>query len=159
MNRKRIALITSLAFLSQSAIESFSPLKHTLESDVEAVSESNKQQSNKKYPDITKELDITSMEQYSSNVLFMNLTLRKFYVKDAYIDDQNYYHLLMAPLKTSNQYFVTTLKSNKTIKIGNQITIQGFINGKVKVHDEHTFNSKYNGKSAVSVMVDDFKLK
>ncbi|WP_195701252.1 hypothetical protein [Companilactobacillus futsaii] len=71
MNRKRIALITSLIFLSDCTVENFNPLRNNLKSDVEAVSESNKKKSNDKYPDISKELDITSMEQYSSNVLFM----------------------------------------------------------------------------------------
>ena len=158
MNRKRIALITSLIFLSDCTVENFNPLKNNLKSDVEAVSQSNKKKSKDKYPDISKELDITSMEQYSSNVLFMNLTLRNFFVKDIYLDDQSNYHLLLTPLKTSNQYFVTTIKTNKTIKIGNKITIQGSINGKVKVHDEYSFNSKYNGKNAVSVMVDHFEI-
>ena len=146
MNRKRIALITSLIFLSDCSIESFNPLKNDLKSDVQAVSQSHKKKTSDKYPNISKELDITSMEQYSSNVLFMNLTLRNFHVKDIYLDDQGTYHLLLTPLKTSNQYFVTTIKSSKTIKIGDKITIQGFINGKVKVHDEHSFNPKYNGK-------------
>lgn len=158
MNRKRIALITSLIFLSDCSIESFNPLKNDLKSDVQAVSQSHKKKTSDKYPDISKELDITSMEQYSSNVLFMNLTLRNFHVKDIYLDDQGTYHLLLTPLKTSNQYFVTTIKSSKTIKIGDKITIQGFINGKVKVHDEHSFNPKYNGKKAVSVIVDHFEI-
>ena len=158
MNRKRIALITSLIFLSDCSIESFNPLKNDLKNDVQAVSQSHKKKTSDKYPDISKELDITSMEQYSSNVLFMNLTLRNFHVKDIYLDDQGTYHLLLTPLKTSNQYFVTTIKSSKTIKIGDKITIQGFINGKVKVHDEYSFSSKYNGKKAVSVIVDHFEI-
>lgn len=158
MNRKRIALITSLIFLSDCSIESFNPLKNDLKNDVQAVSQSHKKKTSDKYPDISKELDITSMEQYSSNVLFMNLTLRNFHIKDIYLDDQGTYHLLLTPLKTSNQYFVTTIKSNKTIKIGDKITIQGFINGKVKVHDEYSFSPKYNGKKAVSVIVDHFEI-
>lgn len=116
MNRKRIALLTGLTVLTTAMINTANPLKRSFTDEIDASSSQEEVKPKKKYPNASKELDLTSTEQYSSKSLFMNITLNDFYIKDLGIDSNRNYHLLLAPIKTSNQYFLVTLYSDKKIK-------------------------------------------
>jgi len=154
MNRKRIALLTSLAILTNTAVTTNNHL-------LNAETRQNKAKSNAsaaKYPDISEKLDLTSMQQYTSVSLFMNVTLNDFYVKDTAVDDNGYYILLLAPIKSSDQYFLVTTKSKRNVKINQKINIQGFLNGKIKINTiqvNNGINKKYLNKVAVSMLADD----
>lgn len=161
MNRKRIALLTGLTLLTGTSLNNTNLLKHSLIHNIEASKTSTNSKQSEKYPDIMKKLDVTSMQQYSSQSLFMNITMNKFYIKDI-ASNSNKTHLILVPIKTSNQYFILTLDSNdKNISVGQKITIHGFLNGKVRINNKYILaglNKKYLNKKVVSVMADDFKV-
>lgn len=158
MNRKRIALLTGLTMFSGITISNHNLLRNTTIQRVNAAEIKNKLKSKQKYPDVTKKLDITSMAQYSSNTLFMNVTLNNFYIKDLASDEKGHLHILLSPIKTSNQYFLVTVPSNNKIKRDSYITIQGFLNGKTRIDDELGLNKKYLNKKVVSMLVDNISL-
>lgn len=161
MNRKRIALLTGLTLLTGTTLTNTNLLKHSLIRNVEASKTSNKLKRSEKYPDIMNKLDVTSMDQYSSQSLFMNVTINKFYIKDV-ATDSNKTYIILVPIKTSNQYFLLTLdSSNKKIKSNQQITVHGFLNGKTRITSKYLMtglDKKYLNKKAVSVMADDFDI-
>lgn len=161
MNRKRIALLTSLTVLAGSVINTTNPLRNVTTHQADAAQLKSDLKANQKYPDIMKKLDVTSMAQYASNSLYMNITLKKFYIRDIVQDDQEKTYLLLAPLKSSDQYFLTKLDTNKKLKIGRKITVQGFLNGRVKLGGESTnigLNKDYLNKKAISIMTDNYSL-
>jgi hypothetical protein len=91
----------------------------------------------------------------------MNVTLKDFYVKESTIDNYGQYHLLLAPIKTSDQYFLVVTKSKAAIKKGHKITVQGFLNGKTKIDDTQLnagINSKYSNKKVVSILADNIEI-
>lgn len=161
MNRKRIALLTGLTILMTAAVNTTNPLRNALKNDAEAARIKTNLKPNSKYPDIANKLDLTSMEQYSSVHLFMNVTLKDFYVKESTIDNYGQYHLLLAPIKTSDQYFLVVTKSKAAIKKDHKITVQGFLNGKTKIDDTQLnagINSKYSNKKVVSILADNIEI-
>lgn len=161
MNRKRIALLTGLTILMTAAVNTTNPLRNALKNDAEAAQIKTNLKPNSKYPDIADKLDLTSMEQYSSVNLFMNVTLKDFYVKESVIDNYGQYHLLLAPIKTSDQYFLVVTKSKADIKKGRKIIVQGFLNGKTKIDNTQLnagLNSKYFNKKVVSILADNIGL-
>lgn len=161
MNRKRIALLTGLTLLAGAVVNTTNPLRNAVKNDAEAAQIKTNLKPNSKYPDIAKKLDLTSMEQYSSVNLFMNVTLKDFYVKESSIDNYGQSHLLLAPLKTSDQYFLVVTKSAKTIKKNDMITVQGFMNGKTGIDNAQIaagLNQKYLNKKVVSLIADNIGL-
>jgi len=161
MNRKRIALLTGLTLLTGTIVNTTNPLRYATKAHAEAAQNKTKLKPHSKYPDISKELDLTSMEQYSSVNLFMNVTLKDFYVKDSTIDDYGQYHLLLAPIKSSNQYFLIVTKSKQVIKKNRKISVQGFLNGKTRIDDQQInagLNQKYLNKKVVSMLADNISL-
>lgn len=152
-----MALVTSLTLLMSSIVNANNPLRNTVVTEVNASQSKEKQNNSQKYPNIESKLDLTSMAQYSSVNLYMNVTLKKFYIKDYTNNDQDEYRLLLAPIKSSNQYFIATVKSNKKFKVNQRITIKGFLNGRIKIDNELIatgFESKYLNKKVVSIMPD-----
>jgi len=91
-------------------------------------------------------------------MLFMNVTLKKFYVKDYSIDTKGKYHLLLVPIKTSDQYFLVIIDSDAKITKNQQISVQGFLNGKTRIDFSQGFNKKYLDKKAVSILADNFTI-
>jgi len=158
MNRKRKALLTGLTLFVGTTISPNTLLKSSNLNEVEAAKTRTKLKTHQKYPNIMKELDVTSMEQYASDMLFMNVTLKKFYIKDYSIDAKGQYHLLLAPLETSNQYFVVVTKLNQKVAQNQQITVQGFLNGKTRIKFDQGFNKKYLNRKAVSILADNVTL-
>ncbi len=158
VNRKRRALLTGLTIFLGTSVSSTDLIKTSNINEIEAAKLKTKLKANKKYPDVTKELDITSMEQYASNMLFMNVTLKKFYVKDYSIDTKGKYHLLLVPIKTSDQYFLVIIDSDAKITKNQQISVQGFLNGKTRIDFSQGFNKKYLDKKAVSILADNFTI-
>lgn len=157
MNRKRIAFLTGFTILMGSAISSNNPLRSSIVQEVKATEVKTDLVPSRKYPDVTKKLDLTSMAQYESANLFMNVTLKKFYIKYIAVDKDKQTHLLLAPLKNSDQYFLTTITTDKKLKKNQQITIQGFLNGKSTIDQELInigFNAKYLNKRTVSILTD-----
>ena len=161
MNRKRVALFTSLTVLISTVISNTNPLRNTITHEVNAAQVKGNSKIDQKYPNITQKLDLVSMEQYSSDNLFMNVTLKKFYVKDTALDQQGKYYLLLTPIKTSNQYFLVTIKSSQKIQAHRNITVRGFLDGKTRINNEQIqmgLDSKYLNKKVVSMMGDNFSL-
>lgn len=157
MNRKRIALFTSLTLLTGIPINDTHLAKNRVMHTVKASESKRIAKVSSKYPDITQELDITSMEQYTSNNLFMNVTLKKFYIKDLSTNKQGQILIILAPLKTSNQYFYLQTDLISQAKINQKITVQGFLNGKTKLTNKQIddgLNPKYLNKKVVSIMPD-----
>ncbi|MFC6177576.1 hypothetical protein ACFQAV_12225 [Companilactobacillus huachuanensis] len=161
MNRKRIALLTGLTILTSTIVNTTNPLRYATKAQAEAAQNKSNLKPNSKYPDISKELDLTSMDQYSSVNLFMNVTLKNFYVKDLAIDEYDQYHLILTPIKSSDQYFLIVTKSKQPIKKNRKISIQGFINGKTRIDDKQIdagLNQKYFNKKVVSMLADNIGL-
>lgn len=154
MNRKKIALLTSLTIFSGTNIPFNNLINNHSNNVIKAAQRKKVSKTESKYPDIMKKLDITSMQQYDSNILFMSIALKNFYVKAFHTDDSGKTNILLAPLITSNQYFVTSVNLDHKIKKNQRITIQGFLNGKTKISKKQNFDDKYINKSAVSVLVD-----
>ncbi|KRN98678.1 hypothetical protein [Companilactobacillus kimchiensis] len=157
MNRKHIALLTGLTLLTGSLSNNVEWLRNSITQNVTAAQTVTNLKSNQKYPDISKKLDLISMEQYTSDNLFMNVTLKKFYIKDSAIDSAGNCHLLLVPVKSSNQYFLLITKSNRTLKNNRLITVQGFLNGKNKINNTQIMaglSKKYLNKTAVSITAD-----
>lgn len=161
MNRKRIALLTGLTLFTGLASNNAAWSKNTMIRAVEATQVKDDLNPNQKYPDIAKKLDLTSMAQYSSDNLFMNVTLKKFYIKDISATNDGQSYLLLAPIKTSNQYFLLLTKSNSKFKVNQRITVQGFLNGKSKITTTQInsgLNPKYLNKKVVSIMPDNIAI-
>lgn len=160
MNRKRLALLTGLTlFAGGTATVNHLVIKPET-ADVKAAQLKDSLKPTKKYPNIKKELDLTSMEQYTSDNLFMNVTLNKFYIKDVGFKDDEY-TLLLAPIKSSRQYFLITTKSSQPIKKNHKITVQGFLNGKSKISVKEIdagINKRYLHKKIVTMLPDNFTL-
>ncbi|HIY92190.1 hypothetical protein [Companilactobacillus sp. HBUAS56275] len=154
MNRKKIALLTSLTIFSGTNIPFNNSVNNQSINIIKAAQRKKSSKVESKYPDIMKKLDITSMQQYDSNMLFMGVTLNKFYIKDFSTNKSGKTSLLLAPLNTSDQYFVASTKLDHKVKKNQRITIQGFLNGKTKINAKQNFNKKYLNKSAVSVLID-----
>jgi len=157
MNQKRLALLTGLTLLTGPLVNQVEWMRNTVIQEAEATQVKDNLKPSKKYPDVTKKLDVTSMQQYASSTLFMNATLNKFYIKDLTLDKQGQYHLLLAPIKTSDQYFLVVTKSSQLIRVHHRITIQGFLSGKTKIDTTQInagLNKKYLNKSAVSIVAD-----
>lgn len=151
MNQRKLALLTSLTLFTGTAITvpQFADTTNVKAAQLKPT---------KKYPNIKNKLDLTSMEQYSSVNLFMNVTLNKFYIKDVGSKDGTY-TLLLAPIKSSGQYFLITTKSDKVIKKHHKITVQGFLNGKSKISTteiESGLNRRYLHKKVVTMLPDKF---
>ncbi|GEO78518.1 hypothetical protein FD29_GL001572 [Companilactobacillus mindensis DSM 14500] len=157
MNRKRIALLTGLTLFTGVTANNAAWSKNTMIHAAEATQAKGELDSNQRYPDITKKLDLTSMDQYTSDNLFMNVTLKKFYIKNISVTKDNQNYLILAPIKTSNQYFLLLTKANPKFKINQRITVQGFLNGKSKITTKQINNGlepKYLNKKVVSIMAD-----
>lgn len=154
MNRKKIALLTGLTIFGGTNIPYNNLINNQSNNVIKAAQRKKSSRTESKYPNIMKKLDITSMQQYDSNILFMSITLNNFYIKDFHTDNSGKTNLLLVPLSTSDQYFVTSVKIDHKIKKNQRITIQGFLNGKTKISKKQNFNDKYLDKSAVSVLVD-----
>ncbi|GEO58459.1 hypothetical protein [Companilactobacillus bobalius] len=154
MNRKKIALLTGLTIFGGTNIPYNNLINNQSNNVIKAAQRKKSSRTESKYPNIMKKLDITSMQQYDSNILFMSITLNNFYIKDFHTDNSGKTNLLLVPLSTSDQYFVTSVKLDHKIKKNQRITIQGFLNGKTKISKKQNFNDKYLDKSAVSVLVD-----
>jgi len=157
MNRKRTAFLTSLTLLMISSINSHNPLKNVSTLEIQAKKTKNKLKLNKRYPSINDKLDVVSMDQYSNSILFMNVTLENFYIKSLIKNNDQSYSLLLTSIKTSNQYFFTTVYSIQGIKRNNYITIQGFLNGRTKIDQNKInfgLNSKYSEIKAISLLTD-----
>lgn len=157
MNRKQIALMTGLTIISGINFSNNYSSKKPNVQIIKATQKNKKSKYKTKYPDIMNKLDITSMQQYESNMLFMNISLKDFYIKDFSLDSTGKTHLLLAPLSTSNQYFLAVTKTTKSFKRNQRITIQGFLNGKTTIKSKDNFNSKYLNQTAVSILVDHIK--
>ena len=161
MNQKRLALLTGLTLMTGPLINNVEWLRNTTIQEAAATQIKTNLKPTKKYPDVTKELDVTSMQQYTSSNLFMNVTLSKFYIKDAALDDQGQYHLLLAPIKTSDQYFLLVTKSSQIIRTGRRLTVQGFLSGKTNIGSEQIksgLNKKYLNKKVVSIAADNISI-
>lgn len=162
MNRKRIALLTSLTMFSGLMLNNASWLKDHVTHEVYAEQVKLSLKPNKKYPDIAKTLDLTSLEQYPSTSLFMNVTLNKFVVIDVGLNSNNIYQVLLAPIKSSDQYLLVTLDTDCKIKKGQKLTIQGFINGKDKVRLKQInggISRKYLNQKVVTMLTDSFSIE
>jgi hypothetical protein len=116
MNRKKIALLTSLTIFSGTNIPFNNLINNHSNNVIKAAQRKKVSKTESKYPDIMKKLDITSMQQYDSNILFMSIALKNFYVKAFHTDDSGKTNILLAPLITSNQYFVTSVNLDHKIK-------------------------------------------
>jgi len=161
MNQRKLALLTGLTLLTGPLVNHVEWMQNTVIQEAQATQVKDKLKPNKKYPDVTKKLDVTSMQQYSSSNLFMNTTLNKFYIKDLTLDQQGQYHLLLVPIKTSDQYFLVVTKSSQLIRVKHQITVQGFLSGKTKIDAgqiDAGLNKKYLNKSAVSIVADNIAI-
>jgi len=161
MNQKKLALLTGLTLLTGPLVNHVEWMRNAVIQEAQATQVKDKLKPTKKYPDITKKLDVTSMQQYSSNSLFMNATLNKFYIKDLALDQQGQYHLLLAPIKTSDQYFLVVTKSSQLIRVNHRITVQGFLSGKSKIDATQIdvgLNKKYLNKSVVSIAADNIAI-
>lgn len=154
MNRKQIALLTSFSVLTSISLTSINSSIHPRTHLIKATNKKKVSKKQPAYPDIMKKLDLTSMQQYDSNTLFMKVALKDFYIKDFSKLSENKYRLLLAPLDTSDQYFITTVSITQPLKKNHRITIQGFLNGKTKVKVKDNLQDKYLNKNAVSVLVD-----
>jgi hypothetical protein len=154
MNRKQIALLTSFSILTSISLTSINSSIHPRTHLIKATNKKNVSKKKSAYPDIMKKLDLTSMQQYDSNTLFMKVALKDFYIKDFSEISTNKYRLLLTPLDTSDQYFITTVSMTEPLKRNHQITIQGFLNGKTKVKDKDNLQDKYLNKNTVSVLTD-----
>jgi len=161
MNRKRLALLTSLTILINGAAGTTNLFKGINTAQASTTKIKRSLSPNKKYPDINKELDLTSMAQYSSENLYMNVTLKSFYIKDLGTDENGKYYLLLTPFKSSNQYFFVNFNSSNDIKKYQKISIQGFLNGKKKLGNSEIdtgLNTKYLNKKVVTLLPDNIVL-
>lgn len=154
MNRKRIALLTSLTIFGGTNIPFNNLISNQSINIIKAAQRKKVSKKSSKYPDIMDILDVTSMQQYDSNILFMSVTLNDFYIKDFHTDNNGETNLLLAPIVTSNQYFIMNTKLTQKIKKDQKITIQGFLNGKTKIAEQQHLDKNYLNRQAVSVLVD-----
>lgn len=161
MNRNKLVFLTGLTLAFGPISAGNGLLTNSNINEVDAAQLKLDLNPSKKYPNIAKTLDLTSMAQYTSENLFMNVTLNNFYVKDVGVDKNNHYLVLLTPIKTSNQYFLMTLDSDFKIKQGQKLTVQGFINGKDRLSAEQIatgLNSRYLNKKVVSMLPDNFSI-
>ena len=107
---------------------------------------------NDDYPNIKSKLDVSNMKQYSDDDLFQSYTLNKFYVKDVGADNMDQYHVLLAPSKKSNQYFLLVTKSKKKIRQHDRVTAQVSLNGSSKINESQInsgISESYSGKHVI----------
>ncbi|MFH5812168.1 hypothetical protein [Companilactobacillus sp. FL22-1] len=156
MNRKQIALLTGILLLSNISISNTNQAENIVSTAVRA-SKTKRKKTSDKYPDISNKLDLTSMEQYESVDLFMNVTLKNFYIRDLALTNTDEYTLLLAPIKSSDQYFLVTGQTNYHLKKGQKISVEGFLNGKTSITADQVklgLNQKYLNREVVSMMAD-----